>query len=439
MADIAIVGGGMTGALVAVNLAGDGHHMTIIDPAEEPGRGLAYARSPAHLLINVPAGRMRPFADKPDDFADYAGVGEHEFPPRQVFGCYVAARLAECAHTHVRAHATAISRQDGRLAVLLDTARTILADAVVLALGNPPPRPLRSLFPSIDGPVIDNPADHAALQTIAPDTPILIVGTGLTMADVVAGLRAQHHTAPITAVSRRGFVPHVAGRPPEARAGVFDQPPMTASALVQRVRAEAARAELEVGDWRRTVDEVRLALPAIWQRLPPAERDRLERHAAPIWNMHRYRMPPAVYHTVRTAIEDGGLRILAGRIRQYDNNNVVIDAREGRVVRPAGIVINCTGPDYAFRGHANPLVESLFANHLAERGSRDNGLVLDQDDKLKPPVGHLPARIYAAGPTARSRYGELTAASEVGKQAARVAESVKEALLYRVGDAPSAR
>ena len=421
---VAIIGGGYTGALLAMALAHKAD-VTIIDPNQEPGRGVAYAKSDSHLLINVPASRMRPFPDQPNDFADWAAAHDHPeaFPPRELFGRYIATRLGEHTHTHLRARAHAITRDNNRLAITTDTT-IIKADAIILALGNPPPRPLMTLLRlAID--------DTEPGSDVPKQAPLLIVGTGLTMADVVAGLIARGHTGPITAVSRRGLLPHIAGQPPPARPGIFATPPRTAVALFREVRHEAALAEREVGDWRRTIDEFRFALPAIWQTMPDAERDRLERHAGAAWNIHRYRMPPAVHHTVHAAIGTGQLTILAGRLMSFDNGHATIATRQGPVVRPAISAINCTGPDYAFRSQPNRLLNSLFSAGLAVRGARDNGLLLDEEDRV---IGNAPAAIYAAGPTARARYGELTAASEIGHQTIRVAAAIER--LFTSGRPP---
>jgi uncharacterized NAD(P)/FAD-binding protein YdhS len=206
------------------------------------------------------------------------------------------------------------------------------------------------------------------------------------------------------------LLPHVAGPAPELRPGALDGLPVEAAALLRMLRAEAAQAQRECGDWRRTADEMRVAMPGVWRRLTPEVRARLERHAGAYWSIHRYRMPPAVHAAVHEAIAAGALRIVARGI--------------GASSVPGAIAINCTGPDYAFRGQPSPLLESLFEGGLARRGAAGNGLVLDDDDGVLPPDGVPPASVFAAGPTARVRYGELTTATEIGRQAVRLGVAV---------------
>lgn len=80
--DIAIIGGGAAGVLVAIGVlrgATRALRVVIVEPQLPLGRGVAYAtRHPAHLL-NVPAGRMSGFPDRPDDFLDYL-LAQDAFP-----------------------------------------------------------------------------------------------------------------------------------------------------------------------------------------------------------------------------------------------------------------------------------------------------------------------------------------------------------------------
>ena len=80
--DIAIIGGGAAGVLTAIGVlrgAAGALRVALIEPQLPLGRGVAYAtRYPEHLL-NVPAGKMSGFPDRPDDFLDYL-VARDAFP-----------------------------------------------------------------------------------------------------------------------------------------------------------------------------------------------------------------------------------------------------------------------------------------------------------------------------------------------------------------------
>ena len=100
---IAIVGGGFSGIMTAVNLARLGKQplrVTLVDGRPRTGRGVAYGtRRPEHLL-NVAARNMSAFRDEPEHFlqwlrtrSEYEAVPEAElrerFIPRLVYGDYL--------------------------------------------------------------------------------------------------------------------------------------------------------------------------------------------------------------------------------------------------------------------------------------------------------------------------------------------------------------
>ena len=98
--DVAIVGGGAAGVLVALQLLADpalSLRVALIDPAAKPGGGAAYATAQATHLLNVPAGRMSAFQDDPGHFVRYLaarGYGDAEllataFVPRRAYGRYL--------------------------------------------------------------------------------------------------------------------------------------------------------------------------------------------------------------------------------------------------------------------------------------------------------------------------------------------------------------
>ncbi len=56
--DIAIIGGGFSGSLLALKLAEAGLHPVLIDPAPRAGPGLAYGAADAGHVLNVTVQRM---------------------------------------------------------------------------------------------------------------------------------------------------------------------------------------------------------------------------------------------------------------------------------------------------------------------------------------------------------------------------------------------
>lgn len=100
---VAVVGGGFAGTVLALRLQGAAR-VVLFEPGT-PGPGLAYGtESPEHLL-NVPAGGMSLWPERPADFAEWlarqpeapaapAGGGP-VFAPRCLYGRYLRAAWQE--------------------------------------------------------------------------------------------------------------------------------------------------------------------------------------------------------------------------------------------------------------------------------------------------------------------------------------------------------
>ena len=187
-------------------------------------KGIAYATElDAHSLLNVAAGNMSIYVDKPDDFIDWIQnnpnaipyvfptkpIGE-QFLPRRLYGEYLQQRLQACLQTP-SPHGAIISIHTQEVVgltvadnqqVIINTANgaSYMADKTVLATGNLLPR---EQFPHLPAThYINNPWNAQRLTTIAPEDTVLISGTGLTMIDVILSLKNNQHRAPIYAISR---------------------------------------------------------------------------------------------------------------------------------------------------------------------------------------------------------------------------------------------
>ena len=155
---IAVIGAGFSGALLALHLlrrCPPHAHVALIDRDSSFGRGMAYGTSnPSHVL-NVPAGRMSAFVDRPTDFLDWlnrqpADVvpegmrGSGSFVSRKLYGDYIHEMLAEQAGKQdrlrlVHGDVVSLDRSGDPLVLHTDEGTRIEADLAVLAIGNFPP------------------------------------------------------------------------------------------------------------------------------------------------------------------------------------------------------------------------------------------------------------------------------------------------------------
>ena len=88
-ADVLIIGGGYSGTMVAAELARRGVNSVLVDGSGREGRGTAYSTTEDAHLLNVVAGRMGAWADRPGDFAEAVadeGFGPDCYVPRRRYG-----------------------------------------------------------------------------------------------------------------------------------------------------------------------------------------------------------------------------------------------------------------------------------------------------------------------------------------------------------------
>jgi uncharacterized NAD(P)/FAD-binding protein YdhS len=223
---IAIVGGGASGALMTAHLlkrAGDAVRVTLIEPREQIGRGLAYATENVSHRLNVRASNMSAFPDDPDHFWNwlqangYRGEDRFCFLPRLVYGRYLGSliegRLVETDPRvcWIREIVTGLNERDGSVTLRLSGSETAVFDMVVLCCGHEASETLEAPFVS--------PWEDPSLWNTAPDSTILILGTGLTMVDAAIALSESGHRGPIVTLSRRGLLPqaHAASMPRQSR------------------------------------------------------------------------------------------------------------------------------------------------------------------------------------------------------------------------------
>ena len=373
---------------------------------------------------------MSAWAGDPDHFArHFEGEGGHAkgFAERRLFARYLGQILDDAKGSgHVRtlaATATGASRKDGVWQVQLDDGEELSARSLVLAIGNQEPQGLR-VFGGAEQRFIRNPwgkhAQSAVGELAASGEAALLVGTGLTMIDLVLSLNAAGHTGRIFALSRRGLIPrgHADFEPaPVDREHV---PTGSLRALWRWLRRRSA----EVG-WRAAVDSLRPYSHALWQALDVEQQRRFLRHGRPWWDVHRHRIAPQVADTIMWMIAENRLEIAAGRIvasRDVGDTLEVEVRRRGASTSQKmrfAYAFNCTGPLHAIANTKDPLLRSLFESGAIQEDPL--GIGLDVDGRSRAANGE---RLWALGPLTKGRYWEIIAVPDIREQAAAVADDI---------------
>jgi uncharacterized NAD(P)/FAD-binding protein YdhS len=438
---IAIVGGGASGALVAAHLlkrGGEDVHLTLIEPRAQIGRGLAYSTENESHRLNVRASNMSAFPDDPDHFwrwlraAGHAGEDRFCFVSRPIYGRYLASliedRLTETGAPHVcwlRRTVVGLTECDRSITLRFSSHETATFDIAILCCGHEPSEHLAAPFVS--------PWRDPRAWNEAPESTILILGTGLTMVDAAISLSESGHRGPIVALSRRGLLPQ-AHRPVEtAPIAEAELPsPTRLSAFSHWLRARVRGEVLNGKDWRSVIDGLRPHTQAIWRSMPSESRKRFLEHARPWWDIHRHRMAPEVEAKTRALRESGQLQVVPGHILEVfektSGASVRIRRRGSAEMSQLEVsrIISCRGVTSDPRQSANPLVAQLLAEGLARVDPLGIGLDVNDDCALIDAAGRASGHIFVAGPMSQAAFWEVIAIPDIRVQAASLARRLTE-------------
>lgn len=453
MQPLLIIGGGFVGVTAAAELLTHvpaGGAISLINGGGPLGRGLAYGTNSAQHLLNVPAARMSWHADSPHDFIDWLATrqlphGPGDFVPRLHYGEYLADRLQQAIaarpdvrweHHQGRVEALRANGQGG-WSVKLQGEHTLAAGAVLLALGNfAPACPHPDLTRLSVDQYQDDPWSPDAVRQMPADAPVAIIGTGLTMLDLLASLQASGHHGPILALSRRGLLPqahrHNELPPPTWRppANWLADRPLSLLSAMRQVRQAADSALLEGHDWRDIWVALRAHTPALWQALPPRKRAQFLRHLQALWDVHRHRAAPQALAPLHQAQREGRLALEAGRLLAVtaEANRVRLQWRrriDGRLNHfEATRVFNCTGPSNRIDDDRSPLFADLQRHGQLLPCPLGLGVAVDEHYRLLDGTGKPQAGLFYAGPMLKSQHWEATAVPELRVHARRAAAAM---------------
>jgi len=454
---VVVVGGGFSGAATAAHLlrgiahVGTPLRVVVMERCGALGEGVAYGTREATHLLNVRAGSMSAWPDRPDDFVRWATqrrgpVKPTDFLPRQWYGEYVRESLLTAA---------AGARPAAELSVVFDEVRRVArhpaggwlvhlgrgdsmrADAVVLAIGHRAPSdPIGRRWNGPRPRFIADPWRPFAMNAVTPDEAVIVLGTGLTAVDAVLSLTHEPRRAPITLVSRTGLLPQAHAAQPLAP---IDLKPIVAKLLAAPDKLRASKllhALRRVGrtspeaDWRSVVDGLRPHTVAVWQALPISERRRFLARLRPYWEAHRHRMALAVAERFRALRESDAVRISAGVVLSVlaEETGIRVVIRERGTKRAleldAAYVINCTGPGPSNSAAANPAIGSLLVDGLVRPDELGLGIETTAEGNAIDGHGQPVPDLYVVGTLRKPALWESTAVPELRSQAAAVAENL---------------
>ena len=448
---IAIIGGGFTGAVTAIHLARSANgplEIFVIEPRDEVGRGVAYSATDPDHRINAPAGIHYLYPEDPDGmenwlrknggFAedpDIAAFDGSIFPRRGDFGAYVHSEVL--AHMdsnpsgsilrHIKTRATGIKQHSDGHRIKLESGADLEADLVIVATSNEEPL----IPPPFSGALTDhasfvaNPWDLPKLAGLRKGGDILVIGAGLTSADVIVTLLRDNQPRHIDVVSRHGIRPtsrptshaglpqpiwermEVAPAPFPAKHGPQDNV-LTIMKLLRQDIAKNAAAGIP---WQPAFDDLRDSLRSVWIGLPLEEKRRFLRHLRRVYDSCRFRYPPQTEAILKRAEGEGLVTFHVGQIATaHDRGDAIEVAWQAggngqRQTRSFDAIVNCVGvparPDKA----GNAFLESIIDAGLVRVSPLDVGLDVDGDCHAFDAQGQPQSYLFVLGPLTFAQFG----------------------------------
>lgn len=486
MSDVLIVGGGASAAILAAHFALRSHPhgtalgVTVIEPNEKIGPGLAYGQCLDEHVLNVSASNMSAWADDTDDFLRYCRqhvcpqTQPGAFMPRKVYGQYLhhlwckAQRQHPQALHHVRTRVHALKRQiNGVWAAHCADGRVLHARAAILAIGHESTdadfvlgaqqtqpnlkSPNEPLGLSSSQPPIISAWDFEHMQQLPLDARVLIVGSGLTAIDALLCLMPpkdqrmmQRH---VQLISRHGLLPHahssqpqpLPAQPSQALINALLAAAPTVRARLRVLRSQLAHLQAQGWDWRDVLAALRAHTPQLWQDLSTSERRRFLRHLCTRWDVCRHRCAPTVAQRAQTLLGTGQVQLEAARLvniapAPYGHSAartaqwvVELQARGAHLFKKHYVdaLIVCTGPQSNIRNSHHAVLRQMQHDGLIRADAL--GLGLDFAPHTYTPIstqGTPTNGLWCLGPQLKASLWESIAIPELRGHAAAIAQAV---------------
>lgn len=450
---VAIIGGGFSGVMTAVNLARLSRrplYVTLINHHRPTGRGIAYGSRRAEHLLNVAARNMSAFPDMPDHFlqwlrtrSEYDTVRDIElrerFIPRMVYGDYLRGLMQQNLQSpaesirvqtaFVEGEAVDVEPEGDGAKIHLADGNRVDAERVVLAMGNERPAGFPGCAELRDHPAwVGNPWQAWENRLPASDGTVVLLGTGLTTVDAIITLRTLGWHGVVHAVSRNGWLPQSHFRGIEYP----DFPPPGVNLVALGLKELLALIEQYCARLRElganpaiVVDRLRPHTQRIWQSFTLEERREFVRRHAARWSVLRHRIPPEIHAQVTTAQLTGQLQVHAAGIEgvEAEGNQVRVNLSGGKTLT-GNLVINATGPQTRFSDTSSVLLRNLLRRGLVAPDDMDMGVRVKPDHTVIGSDGKRSKFMLALGPLLRGTLWESIAVPELRDQARRVAETL---------------
>jgi len=474
MAEFIVIGGGFTGAAVAIALSRRAQmplDIAVIEPRAEVGGGVAFSAKDNDHRINAPAANHVLTTDDAGGFHRWllqTGRVERDpemvaadgslFPRRYELGAYAALTFNEHVAInpsgsrlrHIRSRAVSLAQKGDKFHVRLENGDTLIGDLAVITTSNEGPRP-PALFAtnlSSDPRFLVDPWDTGRLREIKRDGRVMLLGAGLTAADVAASILREKPLARVDVISRTGIRPTsrpVVSEPMtqtlwerlDSRPSLFEKSHgrhETVLGLLRALRKDIARRTKKGMPWQPAFDDLRDSAHTVWMGLSLSEKRRFQRHLRRHYDACRFRYAPQTKTILDTAEQSGRLRFHAGHVTAVkatssgihviwrdrvsrENQSVVVDQ-----------VINCTGVASRPDASDNPLLRSALQDGFCRVAPLGIGLDVDDACRAIRADGRAMRCLFVVGPLSYPTFGYCLGVPFIVDQIAKALPGMLEAL-----------
>jgi uncharacterized NAD(P)/FAD-binding protein YdhS len=474
MTAVIVIGGGFTGAAVAIGLSRRAQtplDIAVIEPRADVGRGVAYSATDRDHRINAPAASHALTTDDTAGFSrwlvetgrlerdpEMAATDGSLFPRRFELGAFAALTFDQ--HTagnpsgshlrHVRSRAMSVAQTAEKFHVRLESGETLIGDLVVITTSNERPHPPAPFATALSGNprFLVDPWDTARLQEIERDGRVLLLGASLTAADVTASILRERPQARVEVISRTGIRP--TSRPAVSEPAtqtvwerVDSQPSLfekshgrqeTVLDVLRALRKDIARRTQKGMPWQPAFDELRDSARTVWMGLSLAERRRFQRHLRRHYDACRFRYPPQTKTILDAAERSGRLRFHAGSVTAVEAvpEGVHITWRDRVSGKSQSIavdqVINCTGLASRPDASENPFLRAALADGYCRVAPLGIGLDVDEACRAIGADGRATRGLFIVGPLTFATFGYCLGVPYIANQVAKALPGMLEAL-----------
>lgn len=456
MRRIAIIGGGFSGTMVAVNLirqAQSSLEIFLINNKYPVAKGIAYSSYSDRHTLNVMAGRMSAFPDEPMHFVNWLreenffddfdnDILSKIYVPRNIYGKYLSSiydqakreKSDNISFHEIEGEVINVTRK-GCYEIELQSSKRWDVDSVVLAVGNFLPSHPTSISKSLLGNLkryFQNPWTKDSISIEKKKSDILIIGNGLTMVDTVIGLLEAGHYGRIYSISNNGFaiLPHRHNGITYPNLLQEVKEPYSLRTLVSLFNKHVKQIRNLGLSAEPVIDSLRPLTQKIWISLTFQEKRIFMSRLRHLWGVARHRLPIHVYDQIIKLKLDKRLVVLSGRIlditEEESGLNVKYFNKTNSEVEEIYVdrAINCTGPNTNVEKEESKLLFNLLENRLIQAHEMGFGVKASPDGRVFQANGELSETLYAIGNLMKGELWESTAVPELRQSAKSIATSI---------------